>query len=76
MTTPSDARGTGWPQKKSNLKKTKQSEKEGVRGLSLGASQWHRCGVQDTKKSERQDLQGRKKRAMRRKCEVQGEKPT
>ena len=50
MTTPSDARGTGWPQKKSNLKKSKQLEKEEVRELSLGASQWHCCGVQNTKK--------------------------
>ena len=61
---------------KKQPEKKQAVRKRGSEGTQSGgfavASLWG-AGHQ---KSEWQDLQGRKKRAMRRKCKVQGEKPT
>jgi len=55
-------RRTGWPQEKSNLKKSKQSVKKGREGLTLRASQWHCHGVEECRKPRKGKWQWKKKK--------------
>jgi len=57
-------RGTGQPWEKSNLKKSKQSVKKGREGLTLGALQWHCCGVEECRKPRKSEQQQKKKKEL------------